>query len=295
MDLQTFIISVYCLIDDTFNSLGLHARLRRRGPQPTLCDTEVLTLEVVGEFIGISQDKALFDYFRRHWTHLFPALAQIHRTTFSRQAANLWKVKEILWQHLIEKSGSEADVGIVDSFPLHVCQFARAKRCKRFRGQASYGMDHLLRHAFYGFRVHVRVAWPGVITRFIVAPAHLSDLAVVETLVDKTQGYCLADRAYWSPAVKQWRREQGLEMVVPYKKASQDPHPQWSSKVSSIRYRIETVFSQIVERYQVKRVWARDLWHFSSRVLRKVLSHTAAFVLNRSAEHSALRFARLLD
>jgi hypothetical protein len=30
----------------------------------------------------------------------------------------------------------------------------------------------------------------------------------------------------------------------------------------------------------VKRAWARDMWHLASRLLRKVLSHTVAFLLN---------------
>jgi hypothetical protein len=48
MDLSTFIVAVFCLIEDErIADLG---RLRGRGPTPTLCDSEVLTIEVVGEF-----------------------------------------------------------------------------------------------------------------------------------------------------------------------------------------------------------------------------------------------------
>jgi hypothetical protein len=60
---------------------------------PALADVEVLTMEVVGEYLGFGQDQALYRYFRRHYTHFFPALGWVHRTTFTRQAANLWKVK----------------------------------------------------------------------------------------------------------------------------------------------------------------------------------------------------------
>ena len=58
-----------------------------------LSDAEVLTMETVGEFLGFSQDIALYRYFRRHYSHFFPAMAQVCRTTFVRQAANLWRVK----------------------------------------------------------------------------------------------------------------------------------------------------------------------------------------------------------
>jgi hypothetical protein len=44
MELTTFIVSVFCLLDDWL--AGQH--LRQRGPQPTLADSEVLTIECVG-------------------------------------------------------------------------------------------------------------------------------------------------------------------------------------------------------------------------------------------------------
>src|SRR5215204_5991886 len=97
MDLSTFIVAVFCLIDDRIKG----GRVRRRGPAPKLSDAEVLTIEVVGEFLGIDTDKAIHLFFRRHYGEWFPALGEVHRTTFARQAANLWKVKERLWQELL--------------------------------------------------------------------------------------------------------------------------------------------------------------------------------------------------
>lgn len=294
MDLDTLIVTMFCLIDDAINAHLGPRRLRQRGPLPRLADSEVLTMEVVGEYLGLTQDKALFDYFRRHYAHFFPALAKLHRTTFVRQAANLWKLKEALWQSLVSQTYCDTGFAIVDSFPVAVCKFARAKKCRSFRGEAAYGKDHTIKQTFYGFRFHVRVCWAGVVTRIIVAPADLSDLAVVEELTAETEGYCIGDRAYWKPELRKQLSKQGVEMLAPYKKRSLDPTPEWSSWLSGIRYRIETVFSQIVEHFQVKRVWARDMWHLSSRVMRKVLSHTVAIVVNRAEGNSPLRLADLL-
>ena len=61
-----------------------------------------------------------------------------------------------------------------------------------------------------------------------------------------------------------------------------------------MRRRIETVASQLVERYRIKRVWARDLWHLTSQFLRKVLSHTVAVLLCQRAGLSPLRFSELV-
>ena len=98
MDLDTFIIAVFCLVDDAIPQLTGGHRLRERGSEPIMADSEVLTMEVVGEYLGLAQDSTLFAYFRRHSAHFFPALRTLHRSTFVRQAANLWRLKERLWQ-----------------------------------------------------------------------------------------------------------------------------------------------------------------------------------------------------
>jgi hypothetical protein len=72
MDLTTFLVTVFCLIDDWL--VAQEQRLRQRGPRPTLADSELLTIECVGEFLGIDTDSGLSSYFRRHWADWFAAL-----------------------------------------------------------------------------------------------------------------------------------------------------------------------------------------------------------------------------
>ena len=177
---------------------------------------------------------------------------------------------------------------------MAVCRFARAPRSRTFRGEAGFGRDHTIKQTFYGFRLHARVCWPGVLTRLSVTPAGVADVALLEELTDRTRGVCLGDRAYWKPELHEWLRRQGPEMLVPFKKANSDPTPGRSRLISGIRYRIETVFGQLCERFSAKRVWARDLWHLSSRLLRKVLAHTVMVVLNRERGNDPLRLAELL-
>jgi hypothetical protein len=60
MDLETFLVAVYCLTDDTLHAVlptVLHTtRLRQRGPTPRLADSEVVTMEIAGEFLGLETD-----------------------------------------------------------------------------------------------------------------------------------------------------------------------------------------------------------------------------------------------
>lgn len=294
MDLETLIVATYCLIDDALDTVLAGQRLRQRGPMPILADSEVLTMEVVGEFLGLDQDQALYDHFRRHHADLFPALLTVHRTTFVRQAANLWRIKERIWQVVLAHIPHDPLVSLVDSLPVPVCRFARAYRCRLFGGEAAFGHDHVQRQTFYGFRIHVRCCHPGVIAAFSLAPANAADVAVLPEVVGETQGFVVGDRNYWSPDLTKELQAHGLALLAPYRSTKRDPAPRRSRFLSRIRYRIETTFAQLVERYHLKRVWARDTWHLTSRVLRKVLSHTIAALLTASLGHPPLQLAHLL-
>src|SRR5690348_7857442 len=197
MDLETFLVAVYCLIDDALRTMLHGARLRQRGPTPRLADSEVLTMEIAGEFLGVETDAGLYRYFRRHHRALFPALHTVHRTTFLRQAANLWAVKRALWQQLLPHLRGDPALSIVDSVPVPICRFARAKQCRLYPGLASYGRDPCLPGTFFGLRAHLRVTWPGIIAGLELAPANRADVALAPELLTDTQGWALGDRAYW--------------------------------------------------------------------------------------------------
>jgi hypothetical protein len=291
MDHITFMVTVFCLIDDWLNT---QPRVRQRGPQPELADSEVLTIEVVGEFLGLDTDQALYQHFRRHYGEWFPALRRVDRVTFARQAANLWQVKEQLWQHLLTQVDYDPAISVVDSFPVPVCRFARAYRCRRLAAVAAFGYDELAKQTFYGLRAHVRICWPGVIVAVELTPANVHDLSAVHDLAEGLSGWMLGDRNYWSPALREGLAEQHLALLAPYKSAHREKRP-WPRWLIQMRRRVETVIGQLVDRYHAKQVWARDLWHLSARWLRKLLSHTFAFLLCQRADLSSpLRFAELV-
>jgi len=290
MDITTFMIAVYCLIEDQI----ANQRLRKRGPQPTLRDSEVLTIEVVGEFLGIDTESNIFTHFRRHYADWFPGLRKITRTAFTRQAANLWKVKQELWHTVAQTIPQDPYISIVDSFPVPVCRFARAPRCRSFGEVAAFGHDEVARQTYYGLRAHVRLAWPGVLVDCALAPANIHDTEGAQEVLQGVAGFVLADRNYWKPELSQRLRKYGLCLLAPYKSAKRQKQP-WPRFLTHMRYRIETVFGQLVERFHAKRIWARDLWHLTSRWMRKFLSHTLAVFFCSLADISYLSFAKLVS
>jgi Transposase DDE domain len=288
MDATTLLITVYCLIDEWLAG----QRLRQRGPNPILADSEVLTIECVGEFWGIDTDKGLYEHFRRHYRDWFPALGRVHRTTFVRQAANLWAVKLRLRQHLLTQVEFDPQVCLVDSVAMPICRFARAYRCRRLRELAAWGHDEVAKQTYLGLRAHLRVCWPGVILEGRLAPANASDLAVGEELLAGVAGWVLADRNYGSSRLAGQLQAQGGWLLAPprgRRRSWQRPPPQLTSK----RRRVETVIGQLTGRYHLKQVWARDAWHLWSRWQRKLCSHTIAVYLCQQTGLGSLQFADL--
>jgi hypothetical protein len=54
------------------------------------------------------------------------------------------------------------------------------------------------------------------------------------------------------------------------------------------------VIGQLAGRFHAERTWEWDVWHLCHRLGRKVLSHTAAAVLNHRAGNPPLRLALLV-
>ncbi len=181
MDLETCMVATYCLIDDAMATVLAGHRLRQRGPMPVLADSEVLTMDVVGEFLGLDQATALDDQFRRHHADRFPALPTVHRTTFVRQAAHRWRITERIWQRMLAQVPHDPEVRLVASVPVPVCRCARAYRCRLFAGEAACGRDERNRQTSDGFRCHGRCCRPGVLATVRLAPANAADVAVLPT------------------------------------------------------------------------------------------------------------------
>jgi len=198
MNLNTFIVNVFCETDDFMKKSFPSRTLRSRGPLPQLADSEVLTIEIVGEILGFDTDKDIFGFFRNFYSHYFPNLTC--RVTFARHAANLWAVKQSLFKHIADKFKDV--VQVIDSFPIPVCRFARARFSRLFKDVAAYGKE-IGNQTFYGFRLHAKINSLGMIQAFELAPANVHDIKMLPELTRDDSGMLLADRAYLSEPLKQ--------------------------------------------------------------------------------------------
>lgn len=298
---KDFLLEVYCLIDQLLKEVIPPEGLRQRGPDPLLSDAEAITIAIAGEFFGLDADKHIYAHFRRYYLAEFPTLRRLSRSSLVRQLANLWRVIGKIQERLV-RCFELADpvlgslLWLIDSFPLRICRLKRAPGCKRFRGVAGYGYDPTSgKDSFYGFRVHLRCACQGPCTQIALTPANVSDLAAAFELVPAGGGEAIGDRNYWSPIEQKLLAGKGLEIIAPFKKETHDPTPKSSAVLSKLRQYIEPLIGQLAGRFHIETTRARDLWHLTERVSRKILSHTVAMFLNIRHHHRPTQLELLLD
>jgi hypothetical protein len=282
MDRDTFIITVYCLVDEEFKKLCAVYRVRHAGFTPALSDVEVLTMEICGEYFKQQTDKDLFGYFVQHYRHFFPMLSE--RSVFVRQAANLWQFKAALQRRLTFVSGQAQDhVQPIDTLPLPVCTYTRARRDRCFAGVADYGYCDAKDLHYYGFKLGLRISRCGMIMHFPLLAARPHDINHLAMLIEDFRGIAPADKGFIAVQLQQQLAEdQGVSVVTPRKKNMKTSlYPTHLVKTCA-RWRklIETVGSHLTERFGVGRIRVHDLWHYQHRLIRKVLAHTVAVFLN---------------
>lgn len=294
--LEEFVIAVYCLVDDFLRVLTRNRPLRGRGIDPMFSDSETLTLLIVGEFLSLSTDKAIHSFFRRgSWRAWFPCLGC--RTTFVRQAANLWRVAQLLQHHLAQQVGAFHDnVHLIDGLPMTVSCITRATRTRGFRGQASRGYCASKKLKFYGFHGHLVVSFEGIITACSVTAANVDEREAAWEVLAGLRGLSLGDKGYLSAWFQQCLQEETqIKLWTPSRKNMEKQTPRKTQGFFlRVRRRIETVIGQLAERFSFERVRARDRWHLTARVARKLLSHTVSVWIAKRSGLDPLDFDGLL-
>uniref|UniRef100_UPI001E57978B IS982 family transposase n=1 Tax=Xenorhabdus sp. NBAII XenSa04 TaxID=1429873 RepID=UPI001E57978B len=269
---------VFCWVDDNLTQLQQGTRLRSRGYPPKLSDAEAITMEVVGAFLGFSMDKGIWTDFRDHWREWFLGLGS--RANFAKQISNLWVVKQQRQEKLARLLGGlDRPVHIIDEFPLPICGFKRAKGSANFKGQADYGDCAAKNETDYGFKGHLMIDEIGVVTGFTLTPANVSEREATWDVIGSIKGYLLCDKGYLGVEFKQEMKAEGIEMITPLRTNMTDPIPRKTRKrINAKRRLIETIIGQLAGQFAIEKCWARDLWHLSHRIARKLrFSHTGYF------------------
>ena len=107
---EDFILLVYTVIDDLYQQFApACVSQRRNADSARMSDSEIITLSICGELLGMDSENAWYSFVKRNYRHLFPNLCC--RTRFNRTRRALLQVTELLRQKLTQ------------SFPIPVSRY----------------------------------------------------------------------------------------------------------------------------------------------------------------------------
>lgn len=280
---EDFILLVYTIIDDLYHQfVPISVSQRRNVDTAKMSDSEIITLSICGELAGIDSENAWYSFVKRNYRHLFPRLCS--RTRFNRTRRALLQVTELLRQKLTHSFPIPISrYFVIDSFPLPVCKFGRARYCRSFRVDgANYGKCPSKKETYFGFKVHALITIEGYITAFEITPASVDDR---EGLRDFAENHLcltvLGDKGYTGEQLWEDMQEKGI-CLMSLKPSNHKNN--WPKEVRQVifrfRRRIETVFSQLSEQLNAEKVLAKSFRGLCTRLQNKILGHNLCMAFN---------------
>lgn len=249
---------------------------------------------MVGEFLGLDTDVGLWTYFHRHWGSWFPNLGS--RIPFAQQAAHLWVVNQWLHQRLLMELGAATDpLRRVDGCPRPVCALTRMSRCRLFPEVADLGYCAAKGQYYYGLHGHLLITLNGAITACTVTAATGDEREALWELTEGFQGRVIGDKGYLCTWLQTELATVGIDLQTPLRANMNDPRPPWAVRqLTRTRRRVETVIGQLTGQFHFEKIWARDAWHLTHRITRKILAHTLGLFINLQIGRSNLQLASLI-
>jgi Transposase DDE domain len=133
-----------------------------------------------------------------------------------------------------------------------------------------------------------------MITHFPRLSARLHDVNHLGSLIEGFSGTVPADKGFideYQHAL--WQETQLTQVITPTRK-NMESSPEQAKLVRQTKYwrkLVETVNSQLTERFQITKIKVKDLWHYQNRIFRKIMSHTVAVFLNIQIGNKPLQLA----
>ena len=106
----------------------VEAENRRPGRNPDSPDSDILTIGWLLEYIGADSENAGYRRLKAELKTVFRSLPE--RSRFNRRRRNLSGASEVLRRETLADFLPPTEVFLVDSFPIPICDFKRAKSSK---------------------------------------------------------------------------------------------------------------------------------------------------------------------
>jgi hypothetical protein len=275
----------YVTVDELFQTSVL-PQDHRPGPRSTFSDSEVITLTLVAEIVGLDDETVFLDYVARNHRALLPLLPD--RSRYNRRRRALGEATNTIRRQLLSfllalLPPDDRPLCGLDSLPVPVVGFHHARGRHRWYGWAPYGDNATKQQTIYGFKLHLLMTADGMITDFALAPAHLTDGTFTDQLLrDKAGLLVLGDKAYLNALLQgDLHALHGVTLLTPQRANQQQQLPDALTRlVSHFRQMIETINSQLAGQFNIETNKAKCLSGLVARLQAKLAAHTLGLYLN---------------
>jgi hypothetical protein len=248
--------------------------------KPKLTDKQLLALSLAAESLGIDSERYLFKRLPTSLKEL------IERSVYNRRRRALTPYLVRLRERIAEQIIPFEDYHIVDSMPLEIAKFSRAKRstvcCEHIQLAPNFGYCAAQKTHYYGYKFHGVCTVQGVFKHFNISKASNHDIHYLDQVKDRFAGCVLiGDKGYLSSSIQQDLFDTyNLKVETPMRRNQADYKP-LNTLFSKHRKRIETLFSQLGDQFMIKRNYAKSFSGYSTRILAKVSALTLIQWVNK--------------
>jgi len=295
MDLDTFLVSLYVVVDEWWKQHRPRP-LRRVGRPPSLSEPEVLTLAILAQWPRWRSERDFWRFADLYLRAYFPNL--LSQGQLNRRIRALEPELRALQQDLADTLADGSEVyRVIDTTLVPAIVRVRACRKGLFAGQAAFGRCASKTEWVYGFKVALSVSPKGVITSFGLALANCDERPVGEFLVDlDDHDTYLADKGFSSTDwEKHWLQTYGAQVVATPQKSAHRAWPEADRKwASGKRQIIEGVIDQLKDIFCLERHRTKTLDGLLARLAAKVAAYTVGQILNAQIGRPLRHLADLL-
>lgn len=184
LDVDTFLTTVYCLVDDVYQHHARPVRAHVRGRRGELSDSEVLTLMLLCQWQSARSERRFVVWAAEHWRAYFPRL--LSQSAFNRRARQLYGVLARLSEWIREAVetplGQVSAYQVVDGVPVPLMRRCRGRRHRCFGVEADFGHGGSDQELYYGVKLMAAVDKAGFLTGWVIGPASTEEHWLAEAL-----------------------------------------------------------------------------------------------------------------